>query len=145
MIFKKKEKKETEIQKEIQKRLKDIAKSRDDANDILSNFDTEIKDLIAELVQTTDPDEFKDILNNLERMLEAKKIYNSQLNDEIENLKKLAEIEDQVDPDKKRKIDPTVWVKGGMMLAALTVIVIFEKVHVAPKWATSIFSWFTKF
>lgn len=145
MIFKKKEKEETEIQKEIQKRLKDIAKSRDDANDILSNFDTEIKDLIAELVQTTNPDEFKDILNNLERMLEAKKIYNSQLNDEIENLKKLAEIEDQVDPDKKRKIDPTVWVKGGMMLAALTVIVIFEKVHVAPKWATSIFSWFTKF
>lgn len=145
MIFKKKEKEETEIQKEIQKRLKDIAKSRDDANDILSNFDTEIKDLIAELVQTTDPDEFKDILNNLERMLEAKKIYNSQLNDEIENLKKLAEIEDQVDPDKKRKIDPTVWAKGGMMLAALTVIVIFEKVNVAPKWATSIFSWFTKF
>ena len=141
-IFKKKEIEKSEIQKEIENRLKDISETREEETNVLDSFDKEIKDLVVELLGTTDPDEYKDILNRLERLIEAKKGYNSQINDEIENLKKLVDIETYVDGEKRRKLDPNTILQVSAMLIALVLTLFHEKLNVIPKNGWSIFSKF---
>ena len=142
-IFKKKEKMEkSEIQKEIEDRLKDISESREEEQKVLDNFDTEIKNLIAELIGTTDADAYKETLSKLERLIEAKEGYNSQINDEIDNLKKLVDVEAHVEGEKRRKLDPNTVLQISAMLIALLLTLFHEKINIIPKNGWSIFSKF---
>ncbi len=141
-IFKKKEIEKTETQKEIERRLKDITESREEESNVLGDFDEEIKNLISELVGTTDFDEYKEILNRLERLIEAKKGYNSQINDEIDNLNKLVNIKTVVDGEGRRKIDPNIVMQVSGMLVALILTLFHENLHIIPQKGWSIFSKF---
>lgn len=143
-IFKKnkKEIEKSEIQKEIEDRLKDISESREEEQNVLDSFDAEIKDLVKELIGTTDPDEYKDTLNRLERLIEAKEGYNSQINDEIENLKKLVEVKTYVEGEKRRKLDPNTVLQISAMLIALLLTLFHEKINIIPKNGWNIFTKF---
>lgn len=130
---KKKQIEKSDCQKEIENLLKSISEEKMENKEVIDKVDVEIKDCVSKLMTTDDPDEYKETLDRISRLISLKKCYNDELNDKIENLKKLVDVKASVDGENKKKLDPNVVLHLTVMLVGLILTLFHEKINIIPK------------